>query len=112
MATDAEIARSPRLTWHRAGTFRVHWSPAAWAAGALAVLFVAATCWWLGHDRSIPVDDAALHLGFAIDAYENIGSGPLPKVLTHSAPYPPLTYLVGAVGILFGGVGVPPPSSP
>ena len=25
------------------------------------------------------------------------------------APYPPLTYLVGALGILFGGVGVAPP---
>jgi 4-amino-4-deoxy-L-arabinose transferase-like glycosyltransferase len=109
MATDAEIVRSPRVTWHRAGAFRVHWSPAAWTAGALGVLFAAATCWWLVHDRSVPVDDAALHLGFAIDAYENVGSGHLLKALTESAPYPPLTYLVGAVGILFGGVGVAPP---
>lgn len=109
MATDAETVRSPRVTWHTASAFRVHWSPAAWAASALGALFVAATCWWLGHDRSIPVDDAALHLGFAIDAYENIGSGHLLKALTGSAPYPPLAYLVGAVGILFGGVGVAPP---
>lgn len=109
MATDAEIVRSPRVTWHREGAFRVHWSPAAWTAGVLGGLFVAVNCWWLAHDHSIPVDDAARHLGFAIDAYENVGSGHLLKALTQSTPYPPLTYLVGALGILFGGVGVAPP---
>lgn len=109
MATDAETVRSPRVMRHRAGALRVHWSPAARAAGGLGVLFVAVTCWWLGHDRSIPVDDAAKHLGFAIDAYENVGSGHFLKALTESAPYPPLTYLIGALGILFGGVGVAPP---
>ncbi len=69
---------------------------------------MASTCFWLASDSSIPVYDAGTHLGFAIDAFEGLRSGRVLKVLTESAPYPPLAYLVGALGIAVGGVGVAP----
>jgi Dolichyl-phosphate-mannose-protein mannosyltransferase len=93
----------------RATAFRLRWSAAARAALALGVLFIAVTCYWLGKDRSVPVDDAALHLNFAIEAYESLRSGHVLHALTDSLPYPPLTHLVGALGIFVGGVGVAPP---
>jgi hypothetical protein len=73
------------------------------------VSFIVVTCWWLSQDRSIPVFDAGLHLEFAIDAHAELGAGRLLRALTGSAAYPPLTYLVGALGIFVGGVGVAPP---
>ncbi|HEV3035016.1 MAG TPA: glycosyltransferase family 39 protein [Solirubrobacteraceae bacterium] len=84
-------------------------SAASWAAVAIGALFIAATCWWLSQDRSVPIDDAALHLGSALDAYSALSTGRLLSALTGSAPYPPLTFLVGALGVPFGGVGVAPP---
>jgi 4-amino-4-deoxy-L-arabinose transferase-like glycosyltransferase len=109
MATSAESFRRAALAPQRAKGWRPRWTPAAWAAIAVGVLFVAATSWWLSQDRSIPVFDSGLHLGFALDAYEALGSGHVLRALTGSAPYPPLTYLVGALGIFVGGVGVAPP---
>ncbi|HYB22707.1 MAG TPA: glycosyltransferase family 39 protein [Solirubrobacteraceae bacterium] len=91
------------------GARLTHLRSAAWASIAVAVAFVALTCWWLSRDRAIPVFDAGLHLGFALDVYESLGSGHLGRALTESGPYPPLTYLVGALGLLVGGVGVAPP---
>lgn len=70
--------------------------------------FVAVTCWWLSQDSSVPVFDAGSHLGLAIDAYEGLRSGHLARVLTEAAPYPPVAYLVGALGFFVGGVGVAP----
>jgi 4-amino-4-deoxy-L-arabinose transferase-like glycosyltransferase len=110
MATEAEATRPvgaagglvARASWPR-------WSPAAWAAIGLAALFVAATCWWLSKDRSVPIDDAAVHLGSAFDAFSALSAGHLLAALTGQAPYPPLTFLVGALGVAVGGVGVAPP---
>lgn len=109
MATDAETTRPAALTLSRARRLEVRWSATAWAAAGFGAAFVAVSCWWLSQDRSIPIYDAGVHLGFAIDASEALRSGHLLKVFTGSAPYPPFTYLVGAAGILVGGVGVTPP---
>jgi 4-amino-4-deoxy-L-arabinose transferase-like glycosyltransferase len=110
MATKAELSPRPARRAGRVGGVRSpRWPLAAWASIALAALFVAVTCWWLSRDSSVPVDDAAVHLGSAIDAYEALGAGHLLKALTGAAPYPPLTFLVGALGVLVGGVGVAPP---
>jgi len=108
MATDPEIF-GPVGFGRGARVFRPRWSAEAWTSIGLGVLFVAVTCWWLARDSSIPVDDAAGHLGSAIDVYEALSSGHLLKAFTGSAPYPPLTFLVGALGVLVGGVGVAPP---
>ena len=109
MATDAEIFRPADATRSTARARWPRWPTAAWVSIGLGALFIAATCWWLSRDRSIPIDDAALHLGSAIDAYEALSAGHLLKALTGSAPYPPLTFLVGALGVFVGGVGVAPP---
>jgi hypothetical protein len=109
MASGTESVRPAALTLRRASILPSRWSATAWASVALSVLFVATSCWWLSRDSSIPVYDAGGHLSSAIDAYEAVGSGRLLKALTGAAPYPPLTALVGALGILVGGIGVAPP---
>jgi hypothetical protein len=107
VATEAEILSLGQV--RRRGALWSPRSPAACASVGLGVLFVAATCLWLSENRGIPVDDAAVHLSSTIDVYEALGAGHLLKAFTEPAPYPPLTYLVGALGILFGGIGVTAP---
>lgn len=109
VASNTEMVHQADLPGRSVRIALPRWSVAAWASIFFAGLFIAATCWWLAHDDSIPVFDAGMHLGFAIDAYEGLSSGHLSRVLTESAPYPPLTYLVGALGISVGGIGVAPP---
>jgi 4-amino-4-deoxy-L-arabinose transferase-like glycosyltransferase len=109
MATDAETLR-PAAKIREVATVRLpRWSPAACAAAGVGALFIAATCWWLSLDRSVPVDDAGFHLEASLKAYEAIGGGHLLRALTGASPYPPLIFLVGALGTLVGGVGVDPP---
>jgi hypothetical protein len=84
------------------------WSPSAWGAIGVTALFIGITCWWLTQDRSIPIFDAGLHLSLAINVYEDLGAGHLSKAFTQSVPYPPFAYLVGALGIFVGGVGIAP----
>jgi hypothetical protein len=115
VAAGAEIADLPRPaapTRRRVGALRVrrpHWSAPAWASIAVVVGFVVSSCWWLSRDDGIPVFDAGIHLGFAIDAYEALAGGHLLRAFSDGAPYPPLTHLVGALGIAIGGIDVAPP---
>lgn len=87
---------------------RVGWSGAAWASIVVTVLYIGVTWWWLAHDSSIPVFDPGRHLSWAIGAYEAIGTGHLGRAFTIAMPYPPLAYLVGALGLWIGGIGVTP----
>jgi hypothetical protein len=109
VAKDTETLGPAPSSRRGATAFRSRWSPESLAAAAAAALFVAASCWWLSKYRGIPVWDAARHLGTAIDTYDALSSGHLLRALSESAPYPPLTFLAGAAGILVGGVGVAPP---
>lgn len=72
-------------------------------------LFIAISCWWLSQDRAIPVYDSGVHLLHAIDVYDALGNGELSSAFTVALPYPPFTYLVGALGLLVGGIGVAAP---
>jgi 4-amino-4-deoxy-L-arabinose transferase-like glycosyltransferase len=72
-------------------------------------LFLGITFWWLTQDRSIPIFDAGLHLSLTLDVYENLRAGHVGTALTLSIPYPPFAYLVGALGVWIGGLGVAPP---
>jgi hypothetical protein len=81
----------------------------AWVPVVFCLVFFGITCWWLSRDRSIPVYDAGFHLTFAIHVEEAVASGHLGRAFTLSSPYPPLAYLVGALGIFVGGLGVAPP---
>jgi hypothetical protein len=85
------------------------WPGPAWGAIGVTALFVAITFWWLTQDRTIPIFDAGLHLILAIQVHHELGAGNLGKALTLSVPYPPFAYLVGSLGILFGGVSVASP---
>jgi 4-amino-4-deoxy-L-arabinose transferase-like glycosyltransferase len=109
VTTAAESIRPAAITRRGVRRFGARWSAAAWGSIVVGALFVAATCWWLSQNHGVPVYDAALHLSFAIEAYEALGSGHLLRAFTGSAPYPPLTHLVGALGIFLGGVDVAPP---
>jgi hypothetical protein len=81
----------------------------AWAAIAVTALFVGITCWWLTQDSRIPIFDAGLHLSLVQSVYHEISSGHLAKALTLTIPYPPFVYLVGTIGIAFGGASVASP---
>ncbi len=72
-------------------------------------LFVGITFWWLTQDRSIPIFDAGLHLSLTMDVYKDLRAGHIGTALTLSIPYPPFAYLVGALGVWIGGLGVAPP---
>jgi Dolichyl-phosphate-mannose-protein mannosyltransferase len=109
MAVDSETLRAASPTRRRASVRIPRWPAAAWASVGFAALFVAGACWWLSKDGSVPIDDAALHLGSAFNTYEDLSAGHLLKALTGSAPYPPFTFLIGALGVFVGGVGVAPP---
>ncbi len=81
----------------------------AWGAIAVTTLFVAITCWWLTQDSRVPIFDAGLHLSLAQSVYHEIGAGHLSRALTLTIPYPPFAYLIGALGIAFGGASVASP---
>ncbi len=98
---------APSRPWHRVGL--PQWSGQAWGAIGATALFVASSCWWLSRDRSIAVFDAGTHLSYAFFAFEALRAGHIIPALTVSFPYPPLVYLVGDLGIAFGGIGVAPP---
>jgi hypothetical protein len=95
----------------RSGSFILHPQIAreAWMSIVVVALFLAITCWWLTQDSAIPVFDAGLHLSLTINVYQKLRSGSFGSALTLSVPYPPLSYLVGVLGIWIGGIGIDPP---
>lgn len=78
----------------------------AWISIAVVALFLAITSWWLTQNSTIPVFDAGLHLSLAINIYEKLRAGSIGSALTLSVPYPPLSYLVGILGMWIGGIGL------
>jgi hypothetical protein len=108
MATDLTAPRLHvrKTLWARIA--ELGWPAPAWGAIGVTVAFIGITWWWLTQDRSIPIFDAGLHLGLAISVHHELAAGHLGTALTLTAPYPPLVYLIGSLGILFGGVGIAP----
>jgi hypothetical protein len=110
VATDVGLPRSTLGAERLRAQIRLpRWTAEAWGAIALTAVFLAVSCWWLAVDRHVPIFDSGLHLEHAIDVNRDIGAGALWKALTLTKPYPPFAYLIGALGIAFGGVGVAPP---
>ncbi len=110
MATEISLRRLPiDAVLTRARVRAPSWTAPAWGAIATTTLFVAITCWWLSIDRSIPVFDAGLHLHLVQDVYSALRAGHLGTAFTISKPYPPFTYLIGALGLAVGGIAVAPP---
>lgn len=109
MATDLKV-RSPSARTFAPARFALPgWSAPAWGAIGVTALFMGITGWWLTQDRSIPIWDAGLHLGYALNVHGSLSHGDLGAALTSTAPYPPFAYLVGALGLAIGGIGVAPP---
>jgi 4-amino-4-deoxy-L-arabinose transferase-like glycosyltransferase len=111
-ASSATPASSTRLLAPKGlsiGAIRTRWDANAWMSIGVAAVFLGITCWWLTQDRSIPIYDAGTRLQQAISVYESLRSGNLGAALTGTTPYPPVAYLVGALGLWGGGLGVAPP---
>jgi len=74
-------------------------TPAAVAVGAVLV-FVSLSCWWLARNRAMPYGDAGFHIGTALEFHDAIANGHWTEPFTwHNDVYPPLTPLVGALGL-------------
>jgi hypothetical protein len=106
-ATEVHIARGVART--RFAVRIPRWTVDAWISIAAVTLFVGITSWWLTQDRSIPIFDAGLHLYLTTEVYEQLRAGHVGTALTLTIPYPPFAYLVGALGVWIGGVGVATP---
>ena len=85
------------------------WPAEAWGAIAVGALFVCITWWWLTQDHGIPLADAGYHLANVFLISEELSAGNIHAALVQEGSYPPLTYLVGWLGILIGGLEVAPP---
>lgn len=83
------------------------WPAPAWGAIGVTALFIGITWWWVSVDHTIPIYDAGLHLSLGLGVYHALSAGRIVAALTLTAPYPPFAYLVGSLGILIGGIGIP-----
>lgn len=80
------------------------WSRAAWGAAGVTLLFLALSCWWLTRDRAMPYGDSGYHLVTALEFHDAIANGHWTAPFTwHVQVYPPLTPLLGALGLFVGG---------
>jgi hypothetical protein len=86
--------------------------PAVVAAGITA-LFIALTCWWLALNGAMPYGDAGFHILTALEFHDAISDGDWTEPFTASTEianvYPPLTPLVGGLGMFVGGRSVAAP---
>src|SRR5689334_16504249 len=89
--------------------WRPRWSAPAWGAVGVVALFLALSCWWVAVDRSVPYNDAAIHLFYVFRYRDILAQGHVLKVLELPNYYPPVTYLLGALGTFVGGVHVAAP---
>jgi 4-amino-4-deoxy-L-arabinose transferase-like glycosyltransferase len=73
----------------------------------MVVLFVALTCWWLSRNRAMPYGDAGFHILTALEFHDLIADGRWTEPFTVNTGitdvYPPITSLVGALGMFVGG---------
>lgn len=95
-----------RLSQRRA---TVRWSGWAWAAIAAVVAFVAITCWWVSRDLGVPSADAGSHLFTTVAYHDLLAEGDIAGLWTRSGYYPPLTFVVGALASLIGGLNAGAP---
>jgi len=85
------------------------WSAAAWSAIALTAASIALSCWWLAEDRGIPGMEPGTILTDALATHATLARGDLLGPLSEVAIHPPLVRVVGAIGMLIGGVNVTAP---
>jgi Dolichyl-phosphate-mannose-protein mannosyltransferase len=90
----------------RLSTARPRSPPCASAVAAIGItlLFIGLTCWWLSQNRAMPYGDAGFHLATALEFHDFIAAGhwTAPFTWTYEV-YPPLTPVLGALGLFVGG---------
>ena len=97
----ARPARTPVLERWR------EWPAEAWGAIGVTTLFLALGCWWILVDHSVPISDAGFHLQVTIEVFKDLQAGNWSQAVAPHLQYPPLVYLVGALGDYIGGLSVP-----
>ena len=85
-------------------------SAAAWGAVALTTASIALALWWLWQDRGIPGTEPGATLSDAMWTRDALAAGHLLDPITGSAIHPSLVRVVGALGMLIGGVNVVAPT--
>jgi hypothetical protein len=102
----ASRSRGPSLL-ERAQQWPGQWTTdARWAIG-VTTLFLCLTWWWVLRDESVPISDAGFHLEVMIEVFKDLQAGHFSQAVAPHLQYPPLVYLVGAVGDYIGGLGIP-----
>jgi hypothetical protein len=114
VAVDARIGRSraprgrPRST---AGQTLPRWPPQwpaeAWGAIAITLLALCLNAWWVTQDQSIPISDPGFHLLIIIEVFKDLQAGHFARAVAPHLQYPPLLYLVGAMGDYVDGLSIP-----
>jgi 4-amino-4-deoxy-L-arabinose transferase-like glycosyltransferase len=84
-------------------------SAAAWGAIALTAASIALSWWWLAEDRGIPGLEPGTGLTNALATHAALLRGDLLVPVTAPGIHPPLVGIVGAIGMLIGGVNVSAP---
>jgi hypothetical protein len=114
VAVDARIARSrssrgrPRPQASRTlPRWPPQWPLEAWGAIAVTVLFLCLNAWWVTQDRSIPISDPGFHLMIIIEVFKDLQAGHFSQAVAPHLQYPPLLYLVGAMGDYVSGLSIP-----
>jgi 4-amino-4-deoxy-L-arabinose transferase-like glycosyltransferase len=78
----------------------------AWGSIAATVGFLAITFWWVAQDRAVQYGGAAQHLYVVVLYHDFIQAGDPFRVLDFHSLYPPMAPVVGALGMLLGGMSV------
>lgn len=77
--------------------------PREWGLLGAALAFVAIAVWWIALDARLPDADSGKHILSSFRMYDGLADGHPRTPLTLDTGYPPLVYLVGALGVLIGG---------
>jgi hypothetical protein len=85
-------------------------SAAAWGAIALTAASIALSWWWLAQDHGVPGTEPGATLSDALATHATLVEGDLFGPISGSAIHPPLVRIVGAIGMLIGGVNVTAPT--
>jgi dolichyl-phosphate-mannose-protein mannosyltransferase len=86
------------------------WGAAAWGAIALTAASIALSWWWLAEDHGVPGTEPGATLSDALATHATLAEGDLFGPISASAIHPPLVRIVGAIGMLIGGVNVTAPT--
>jgi hypothetical protein len=83
------------------------WPREAWGAIGVTALFLLLGIWWVERDHSVPISDAGFHLQVTIEVFKDLQAGEWGKAVEPHLQYPPLVYMLGALGAFIGGLSIP-----